>query len=67
MPESVIAKRSTVACMIDWGLRWFRAPEGPAIVLCHRECDHTFTPVLTCSHCGERLRASTVSIEPSGG
>lgn len=56
-----------VACMIDWGLRWFRAPEGPAIVLCHRECDHTFTPVLTCSHCGERLRASTVSIEPSGG
>jgi DNA-binding HxlR family transcriptional regulator len=52
-----------IALMIDWGQRWFRAPEGPAIVFRHLTCKKRFTPHLTCSNCSTELRARQVLIE----
>jgi DNA-binding HxlR family transcriptional regulator len=52
-----------IALMIDWGQRWFRAPEGPAIVFEHLVCKKTFTPRLVCSVCSTELRAGQISIE----
>ncbi|MEO9329477.1 winged helix-turn-helix transcriptional regulator [Gordonia aurantiaca] len=52
-----------VVLMIAWGQRWFRAPEGPAIVFTHRECGQRFEPRLICSECGQALHASEVLVE----
>ena len=41
-----------VMMMLEWGDRWFRAPEGPATLLTHTACGREFHPVLHCSACG---------------
>ncbi|WP_168706519.1 winged helix-turn-helix transcriptional regulator [Gordonia paraffinivorans] len=51
-----------VVLMIAWGQRWFRAPEGPAIEFTHR-CGKRFDPLLVCSECRQRLRATEVLVE----
>ncbi|MET7620084.1 helix-turn-helix domain-containing protein [Streptomyces sp. NPDC005408] len=44
-----------VMTLIDWGQRWYAAPEGPALVSVHRSCGREFSPRLVCAECGERL------------
>ncbi|WP_228803612.1 winged helix-turn-helix transcriptional regulator [Nocardia higoensis] len=56
-----------IALMIDWGQRWFRAPEGPAIVFTHTVCGNDFHPWLACGHCARELRAGQVVIEAAVG
>ena len=41
--------------LVRWGQRWLAGPEGPPEQIRHLTCGETFTPVLTCSHCGESL------------
>ena len=41
--------------LVRWGARWMSGPEGPPEQLRHKPCGHVFTPILTCSHCGEIL------------
>ncbi|MFI5915904.1 winged helix-turn-helix transcriptional regulator [Dactylosporangium sp. NPDC051541] len=53
-----------VMCTLDWGHRWFKAPEGRALVYRHTECRRIFTPRLACDQCREPLRGgSDVAIE----
>jgi DNA-binding HxlR family transcriptional regulator len=54
--------------MLDWGDKWFRAPEGPAMILTHTRCDGQFRPVLHCSACNRELHGSQVQVggEPPG-
>ena len=53
-----------VMCTLDWGHRWFRAPEGRALIYRHTECGRIFTPRLACDQCREPLRGgSDVTIE----
>lgn len=40
-----------VTAMREWGDRW-AAPSGPAVLVEHKTCGHTFESVPTCSHCG---------------
>ncbi|RAY12970.1 transcriptional regulator [Actinomadura craniellae] len=49
---------------IDWGQRWFRAAEGPALVYTHRECGQDFQVRLSCNQCSALLRGTEVSVEP---
>jgi HxlR-like helix-turn-helix protein len=51
-----------VMVMLDWGDRWFRAPEGPATLLTHTTCGGEFHPVLHCSACGRELRGSRIQV-----
>jgi DNA-binding HxlR family transcriptional regulator len=51
-----------VMCMIEWGHRWFRAPEGPALVYRHPECGQDFQPILACDRCQEPLRGRDVEV-----
>jgi DNA-binding HxlR family transcriptional regulator len=51
-----------VATVIEWGHRWFQAPEGPALRLTHTTCGRAFHPRLVCSGCGERLRGTSVQV-----
>ena len=49
-----------IMVMLDWGDRWFRAPEGPATLLTHTTCGGEFHPVLHCSACGRELHGSRI-------
>ena len=51
-----------IVVMLNWGDRWFRAPEGPATLLTHTRCGRDFTPVLHCSCCGLELHGSRVQV-----
>lgn len=55
-----------VMVMLNWGDKWFRAPEGPATLLTHAGCGRTFTPVLRCSACSKQLRGSQIQVGGSG-
>jgi len=48
--------------MLDWGDRWFRAPEGPAMLLTHTSCAGEFRPVLNCSVCHRELHGSQIQV-----
>lgn len=52
-----------IMCTLDWGHRWFRSPEGRALVYRHTECRRTFTPRLACDQCRDPLRGSDVAVE----
>ena len=51
-----------VMVMLDWGDRWFRAPEGPAMLLTHTSCGGEFHPVLRCSACQRELHGSQIQV-----
>jgi DNA-binding HxlR family transcriptional regulator len=51
-----------VMVMLDWGDRWFRAPEGPATLLTHTTCGGEFHPVLHCSACARELHGSQIQV-----
>ncbi len=47
---------------VQWAQRWFHAPEGPAIVMGHRDCGAPFTGELGCDRCGARLTGAQVKV-----
>jgi DNA-binding HxlR family transcriptional regulator len=51
-----------VMVMLDWGDRWFRAPEGPATLLTHTTCGGEFRPVLHYSSCARELHGSRIQV-----
>lgn len=46
---------------LQWAQRWFRAAEGPAVVLTHTACGQRFTAALTCDQCARKLRGTQVA------
>ncbi|GAA3207895.1 helix-turn-helix domain-containing protein [Actinocorallia longicatena] len=47
---------------VDWGQRWFRAAEGPALVYTHKNCGQDLKAQLACDQCGAVLRGTEVSV-----
>jgi DNA-binding HxlR family transcriptional regulator len=47
---------------VQWAQRWFCAPEGPAIVMRHRDCGQFFTGELACDQCDDRLTGAGVGV-----
>jgi DNA-binding HxlR family transcriptional regulator len=47
---------------LAWGDKWFRGPEGPAMLLTHTRCGGTFAPVLHCSACNGELHGSRIQV-----
>jgi DNA-binding HxlR family transcriptional regulator len=47
---------------LQWAQRWFRAPEGPAVLLTHTGCGRRFGAVLACDHCAEPLTGAQVAV-----
>lgn len=43
--------------LMKWGDRWTPSPEGPAVVLRHRDCGALIEPVLACPECGKAVHA----------
>lgn len=51
----------------DWGDRWFTPPGGPPVHFEHVTCGHTISPTVSCSDCGEVIRARDVLPRPGPG
>lgn len=51
-----------LACVLEWGQRWFSSPEGPALKLTHSGCGRAFHAQLECNKCHERLRGASVQV-----
>ncbi|MCD9199860.1 winged helix-turn-helix transcriptional regulator [Aeromicrobium wangtongii] len=49
-----------VLLVIQWGHRWFVAPDGPALIMQHTVCESPLHVILTCSACHEPLRGHTI-------
>jgi DNA-binding HxlR family transcriptional regulator len=56
-----------VMCAIDWGQRWFRAPEGRALIFRHVGCGKLFQSRLTCNSCDAVLRGNEILINHGPG
>jgi DNA-binding HxlR family transcriptional regulator len=50
---------------VQWAQWWFHAPEGPAVVMTHRDCGADFTGELACDRCTEALSSGQVHIVAS--
>jgi DNA-binding HxlR family transcriptional regulator len=55
-----------IVTAMRWGDKYL-APEGPPVRLVHRDCEHDFEPVLSCSHCGGAVHARNVRPEAGPG
>ena len=55
-----------VVALMQWGDRW-RAPEGPPLLLKHRNCGGKLALELRCDSCGVRPGAREVTYEPGPG
>jgi DNA-binding HxlR family transcriptional regulator len=47
---------------LQWAQRWFRAPEGPAVLLSHEACGDEFVGTLACDQCAELLIGGGVRV-----
>jgi DNA-binding HxlR family transcriptional regulator len=46
---------------LHWAQQWFRAAEGPAVLLTHAVCGRRFTPVLACDQCARPLTGAQIA------
>lgn len=53
--------------LIGWGDRWTAEDAGPPMLLRHKGCGEVVHAEVTCSSCGEPLRAREVRLEPGPG
>jgi len=53
--------------LTGWGDRWATPEGGPPMLFRHRRCGNHFTPVVSCSACGQPLRAGEVEALPGPG
>ncbi|MBF6212598.1 helix-turn-helix transcriptional regulator [Nocardia puris] len=50
--------------MITWGQRWFRAPEGDALVFRHRDHEHAPEPRWVCDQCHQPISGGSIIERP---
>jgi DNA-binding HxlR family transcriptional regulator len=53
--------------LIAWGDRWAADDAGVPMLVRHKGCRKAIHAEVTCSHCGERLHAMEVRLEPGPG
>ncbi len=46
--------------LMMWGDKYYCSPEGPPVLLTHRDCGHRLEPQVVCSHCREPIEAHQV-------
>jgi hypothetical protein len=51
-----------IVTALQCGQQWFRAPEGPAVVITHLGCGEPFTGQLACDQCAQPLKGTQVSV-----
>jgi DNA-binding HxlR family transcriptional regulator len=56
-----------ILALTAWGDRWARPKEGRPILFVHKTCGHQFRPQVSCSQCGEPIRAEAVQANAGPG
>ena len=56
-----------LAAMSRWGDRWLAGEAGPPVLYRHHACGQISHVELTCSVCGEQMRATDVDVLPGPG
>jgi DNA-binding HxlR family transcriptional regulator len=56
-----------VMAIMAWGDRWLDGGDGPPMQLRHRPCGQDMVPTVSCSACGDPLRAEDVTPHPGPG
>lgn len=51
-----------IAMLAKWGDRWCPDQSGVPLVFNHRSCEHAYTPMYSCSVCGERVNRSDIKL-----
>ena len=46
--------------LLQWGDTYYVSPEGPPLLLTHRDCGAALEPIVTCSHCHTQVQARDV-------
>ncbi|WP_433229170.1 winged helix-turn-helix transcriptional regulator [Actinomadura formosensis] len=62
LTEKGRAFHPVIMTAVDWGQRWFRAAEGPALVYTHRACGQDLKVRLLCDRCDAVLRGTQVAV-----
>ena len=52
--------------LMHWGDKWASPPDGPPVILTHKNCEHDGLPVLTCPTCGDQVTARDMRFRPGG-
>ena len=56
-----------ILALTAWGDRWARPKEGSPILFFHRTCGQQFRPQVSCSECGETIKADAVQTHAGPG
>lgn len=49
--------------LMQWGDKWYAAPEGPPLLISHKPCGETLNPEIACSACHEFIQLGEVEFE----
>lgn len=49
--------------LLQWGDKYYVAPEGPPLLLTHKPCGKELAPIVACSHCRAPIAAEDVEFE----
>jgi DNA-binding HxlR family transcriptional regulator len=67
LTERGLALHPVILAIVHWGDVQFAGEAGPPMLHRHKACDCDFTPVTTCSACGEPVAARDVEVRPGPG
>jgi DNA-binding HxlR family transcriptional regulator len=66
LTESGLELYPVFLAMKAWGDRWL-GDDGDSLVLRHELCGHVTSPQMTCSHCGQPVKARDIHYELMSG
>jgi DNA-binding HxlR family transcriptional regulator len=67
LTEKGLALWPVMITLMQWGDRYYPEPDGPPVVVRHRDCGGEMTDHLTCTKCGAELGPRDVVAEPGPG
>ncbi|HTQ14787.1 MAG TPA: helix-turn-helix domain-containing protein [Rhizomicrobium sp.] len=56
-----------ILSLVHWGDKYYDRKRGPPLLHTHKACGRDFRSVLTCSECGEPVRAHEVTVHAGPG
>ena len=65
LTEKGLDLHPVVMAIVHWGDLHYAGAQGPPLIHRHRACGCDFTPVQTCSECGETVTARDVEVRTS--
>jgi DNA-binding HxlR family transcriptional regulator len=62
LTDKGLALHPVIMAVVHWGDSFYADEDGPPLLHRHKACGCDFSPVMTCSACGERVGAREVEV-----